>query len=108
MKCLSKYWVRSIHFKHLNGDTGGRKKPIKTMVFLEMISNDLPECCSNTCTTLMEALLTDGDISVNLINQPLPLAYNVKLNVLKQFSVSPILRIWMNLVNNVLTSGQEE
>ncbi len=31
---------------------GGRKKQIKTMVFLEMISNDLLECCSNTCTTL--------------------------------------------------------
>ena len=52
MKYLSKYCVRSIHFKHLNGDTGGQKKTIKTMVFLEMISNNLPECCSNTCTTL--------------------------------------------------------
>ena len=31
---------------------GAEKKPIKTMVFLEMISNDLPERCSNTCTTL--------------------------------------------------------
>ena len=56
----------------------------------------------------MEALLTDGDIPVNLMNQPLPLAYSVKFDILKQFSVPPILRIWMNLVTNVLTGGQEE
>jgi hypothetical protein len=31
---------------------GEEKKPISTMVFLEMISNDLPERCANTCTTL--------------------------------------------------------
>ena len=108
MKCLSKYWVRSIHFKHLDGDTGGQKKTINTMVFLEMISNDLPEHCSNTCTTLNEALLTDGNIPVNLMNQPLPLAYSVKFDTLKQFSVPPIPRILMNLVTNVLTGGQEE
>ena len=53
----------------------------------------------------MEALLTDGDIPVN---QPLPLAYSVKFEILKQFSVPCILRIRMNLVTNVLTGGQEE
>jgi hypothetical protein len=31
---------------------GGEKRQVyQTMVFLEMISNDLPERCSNTCTT---------------------------------------------------------
>lgn len=30
---------------------GAEKQPIKIIVFLEMISNDLPERCSNTCTT---------------------------------------------------------
>ncbi len=56
----------------------------------------------------MEALLTDGDIPVNLMNQLLHLAYSVKFNILKQFLVPFILRFWMNLVTNVLTGGQEE
>ena len=56
----------------------------------------------------MEALLTDGDIPVNLMNQSLPVAYSVKFDILKQFSVPPILRIWMNLVTNVLTGSQEK
>ena len=56
----------------------------------------------------MEALLTDGDIPVNLMNQPLHLAYSVKFDTVKQFSVRSILRNWMNLVTNVLTGGQEE
>ena len=56
----------------------------------------------------MEVLLTDRDIPVNLMNQPLPLAYSVKFDPLKQFSVPPTLRIWMNFVTNVLTGGQEE
>ena len=56
----------------------------------------------------MEALLTDGDIPVNLMNQPLHLAYSVKFDILKQFSVPSILRIWMNLVTNALTGGKEE
>ena len=56
----------------------------------------------------MEALLTDGDIPVNLMNHPLPLAYSVKFDILKQFSVPPIPRVWINLVTNVLTGGQEE
>ncbi len=56
----------------------------------------------------MEALLTGGDIPINLMNQPLPLAYSVKFKILKQFSVPLILKIWMNLVTNVLTGGQEE
>jgi hypothetical protein len=56
----------------------------------------------------MEALLTDGDIPVNLMNHPLPLAYSVKFEILKQFSVPCIQRIRMNLVTNVLTGGQEE
>jgi hypothetical protein len=56
----------------------------------------------------MEGLLTDGDIPVNLMNQPLPLAYHGKFKILKQFSVSLIARIWMNLVTNVLTGGQQE
>ncbi len=56
----------------------------------------------------MEALLTDGDIPVNLMNQPLHLAYSVKFEILNQFSVPLILRIWMNLVTNVLIGGQEE
>ncbi|MFM7088910.1 MAG: hypothetical protein ACKOW9_05285 [Candidatus Paceibacterota bacterium] len=56
----------------------------------------------------MEALFTDGDIPVNLMNQPLHLAYSVKFKILNQFSVLSILRIRMNLVTNVLTGGQEE
>ncbi len=56
----------------------------------------------------MEALLTDGDIPINLMNQQLHLAYSVTFNLLKQFSVPCILRIRMNLVTNVLTGGQEE
>ena len=56
----------------------------------------------------MEALHTDGGIPVNLMNQPVPLAYSVKFDILKQFIVHAILRIWMNLVTNVLTGGQEE
>ena len=38
----------------------------------------------------MEALLTDGDIPVNLMNHPLPLDYSVKFNIVQQFSVRPI------------------
>ena len=56
----------------------------------------------------MEALPTDGDIPVILMNQPLHLAYSVKFEILKQFSVPPIPGIWMNLVTNVLTGGKEE
>jgi hypothetical protein len=56
----------------------------------------------------MEALPIDGDIPVNLMNQPLHLAYSVKFEILNQFSVHPIPRIWMILVTNVLTGGQEE
>ncbi len=56
----------------------------------------------------MEALPTDGDIPVNMMNQSLLFAYSVKFNILKQFAVPPIIRIWMNLVTNVLTDGQEE
>ena len=78
------------------------------MVFLEMISNDLSNVVPTHAPHWMEVLLTDGDIPVNLMNQPLPLAYTVKFNILKQFSVPPIPRIWMNLVTNVLTGGQEE
>ncbi len=56
----------------------------------------------------MEALLTDGDIPLNLMNQPILLAYSVKFNILKQLSAPPILKIRMNLVTNVLTGSQEE
>ena len=109
MKYLSKYWVRSIHFKHLDGDTGGQKKTNQNDCFLEMISNDLPEHCSNTCTTLNGSFTHrwrhfckfDESTTIHL-------AYSAKFDILKQFSVPPILRIWMNLVTNVLTGGQEE
>ena len=47
---------------------------------------------------LIEALPTDGDIPVNLINQSLPLAYSVKFNILKQFSVPLVNGIVMNLM----------
>ncbi len=56
----------------------------------------------------MEALPTDGDIPVNLMNQPRPLAYGVKFDILKQFSVYPIIRTGMNHVTNILTGDQEE
>ncbi len=56
----------------------------------------------------MEALPTDGDIPVNLMNQSLPLAYSMKFDILMQFSVPHIQRNWMNLVTSVLTGGQQE
>ncbi len=108
MKFLSKYWMRSIHFKHLDGDTGGQKKTIETMVFLEMISNDLPEHCSNTCTTLNGSFTHRWRHFCKFDESITSSVYSEKFDILKQFSVPHNLRIWMNLVTNVLTGGEEE
>jgi len=47
---------------------GGEERQVyHTMIFLEIISNDLPERCSNTCTTFNGPSLIDGDIHADLM-----------------------------------------
>jgi hypothetical protein len=65
---------------------GGEENQVyPTMVFLEMISNDLSERCSNTCTTLNGTLLTDGDIHVCSMTILFPPANLVILKALNSF-----------------------
>ena len=86
---------------------GPEEQPIKPMVFLEMMSNDFPERCSNTCTTLNESFTHRWRYSCKFDEVITPSCLQCEIKHVEESLVPSSIENSINPVKNALTGGQE-